>query len=104
MKQCYGDVKVNFYETNNPNISLNSMAPKTIKDNNTFLHYLKMTKRNIFIELKNESSTNDAYFDLMPYLEKSVSKDPSSEIAQLDDGKVLFETDSKRIMFKGLQI
>lgn len=65
---------------------------------------MKISKKNIFLEIVNEDEKNPAYFDLMTYLEKSVSKDPSSEIVQENDGKVMIETDTNKIKFDSLKI
>lgn len=40
----------------------------------------------------------------MTYLEKSVSKDPSSEVIQENDGKIMIETDSSKVVFDSLKI
>lgn len=94
MKMCFGEVKVRFLQSDGQEVNKDETKAKTIMDNNTFLHYLKINKRNIFLEVENLSDKKPAYFDLLSYLEKSVSKDPSSEVVQEGDGKVMFETDS----------
>lgn len=65
---------------------------------------MKISKKNIFIQIENPDEKKPAYFDLMTYIEKSVSKDPSSEIIQENDGKIMIETDSSRVVFDSLKI
>lgn len=104
MKMCSGDVKVKFLQGDGQDIDKDESKAQTIKDNNTFLHYLKIQKKNIFIEIENSDEKLPAYFDLMTYLEKKVSNDPSSEVVQENEGKVLVETDSSKVVFDSLKV
>ena len=56
----------------------------------------------MFLKITNESPKEKAIFNLMPFLEKNLDKDPYSEVAQIDDGKVIFESDKNQVAFQAL--
>lgn len=54
---------------------------KTIKDNNNFLHYLKIKNQKILIKIKNENKKLPAYFDMSAYIERDMTTSPYSEVS-----------------------
>ena len=56
------------------------------------------------IKIKNENKKVPAFFDMSAYIERDMTTSPYSEVTQLEDGRVIYETESKKIKFKALEI
>ena len=104
LKMCLGDVDAFFYEDNLLKMDKKDNSKyKTIKDTNSFTHYLKLTKNKIFFKLKNKQEV-DAIFNLSAYNERDLTKDSYTEIKLKNKGKVSIDTESKNIQFDELDI
>ena len=52
LKICFGDVKIQFFEKNYEDIAQNNFVKyKTIKDNNSYIHYIKANSTRMFIKV-----------------------------------------------------
>lgn len=106
-KICFGKTDVKFYQGDYGNVLSKKALDKTqIIDNtsNVLVHYFKVEKEKVFMEVTNKSEKDNAIFSLLAYQEKDMKTNPYSEVSLLNDGKVNFETDQNRISFQALQI
>ena len=104
LKMCMGDVDVSFYESDYQNVESNKHSKyKTLKNANSFTHYLKITHPRVFLKIKNKGKT-DAVFDMDVYNRRNMQTDPYSEVALKNEGKVIFDTDTNSVSFDKLEI
>lgn len=77
---CYGEVDVDFYESEFNDLDSKKYKHKSIKDNNNFLHYIKLTNKRVFFKVSN-TGKKSAYFDMHGYIKKSLRKSQYAEVA-----------------------
>ena len=104
VRKCYGNPKVSFYQSDYQNVEdSKTMKYKVIRDENSFIQYVKLEKKRIFIKVENAKGNTSA-FTLNAFSERDMDVNPYSEITQEGDGKVDVETDSKTIRVKPLKL
>lgn len=104
LRICLGDVKISFYQSDYENINKDQPVEyKTIKDANSFIHYIKLDSRKAFLKLENYDSDLSVY-ELNLFNEHDLDTDPYSEIVQGDGGKITVETDNNIVRFKPVRL
>lgn len=104
VRMCIGDVSVAFYQSDYDKVANNDTTEyKTIKDTNSFVHYIKLENKRVFLKVENEN-TNLSIFELTVSHEKDVENNPYSEITQGNGGKVQVETESNVLKMQPLNI
>ena len=104
LRMCFGDVKVKFYQTDFDKLAAKEDSDyKTIKDSNSFVHYLKLEKQRMFLEIINEG-TEISIFELNVFNEKDLEHNPYSEITQGNGGKVSVDIDGSTLHMTPLEI
>ena len=97
LRLCIGDVKVSFYQKDYDNIGKDEKTEyKTIKDANSFIHYIKMEAKKIYLKVENIGTDNSIY-ELNLFNEIDLDNNPYSEVVQGEGGKVDVETDNSKV-------
>ena len=83
---CKGQIEASFYEDDAQKIGKESKKSKSKlidHQNNVSLHYLKLKKKRVFFEVKNNSKNDsmDAIFTINSFVEKKMNNNPYSEIS-----------------------
>lgn len=104
IRMCIGDVKVSFYQKDYENVGKDeSVEYKTIKDANSFIHYVKMDSKKAFLKVENIGTDNSIY-EMSLFSESDLDSNPYGEVAQGRGGKVDLETDNGVIRFHPAEI
>jgi hypothetical protein len=104
VRKCVGNPKVSFYESDYQNVEdSKSLKYKVIRDENSFIQYVKLEHKRLFIKVENQKSSFTA-FTLNAFSERDMDLNPYSEITQEGDGKVDVETDTRSIRVKPLKL
>jgi hypothetical protein len=104
VRKCFGQPKVSFYQTDYQNLAEEkSMKFKVIKDENSFVQYVKLEHQKVFMKVENEKGDLSAY-TLNAFSEKDMDENPYTEITQEGDGKVDVETDNHRVRVEPLRL
>lgn len=104
IKMCVGDVSVSFYQADYDKIANNDETEyKTIKDTNSFIHYIKLEKKRVFLKVVNQN-TDLSIYEMSVTHEKDIASNPYSEITQGNGGKVSVETDNNVLRMQPINI
>jgi hypothetical protein len=104
VRKCAGNPKVSFYQTDYQNVQdKKSLKYKVIRDENSFIQYVKLEHQKMFIKVENQKGSFTA-FTLNAFSERDMDLNPYSEITQEGDGKVDVETDSHKVRVKPLKL
>ena len=104
VRKCAGKPKVSFYESDYQNVQDDkSLKYKVIRDENSFIQYIKLNHQKLFIKVENQKGSFTA-FTLNAFSERDMDLNPYSEITQEGDGKVEVETDSHLVRVKPLKL
>lgn len=100
IRMCLGDVKISFYQNDYEKIGKDDKVDyKTIKDANSFIHYIKLDSRKAFLKVENMDA-DQSIFELNLFNEQDLDGDPYTQIVQGDGGKITVETDNNVVRFK----
>lgn len=104
VRKCIGHPKVSFYETDYQNVEDSKSAKyKVIRDENSFINYVKLQNNRLFIKVENQKDSFTA-FNLNVFSERDMDMNPYTEITQEGDGKVDIETDTNLVRVKPLKL
>lgn len=80
------------------------MKTKDIRDPNSLVKYSRLKHERLFIKVENEGDNELSIFNLNIFNEKHLDKNPYSEIAEGNDGRVLFNTSNFVISFDSITL
>jgi len=104
VKMCVGDVGVSFYQDDYENVAdKNYLQYNTLKDTNSFVHYLKVNSTKVFLKVAGAKPPL-AIYEITVMNEKDLDVNPYSEITQGEAGKVSIETDNHVLRFAPIKI
>ena len=104
VKKCIGHPKVSFFQDDYQNVEVDQQEKfKRIKDENSFIQYVKVDKKRVFIKVENKKG-NFTSFIINVFNEKDMDNNPFTDIVQQGEGRVEVETENQRIRFKPINL
>ena len=104
LKVCYGDVELQFYQSDYQNVAQNNSTEfKKIDYKHSLSHFIKLDHQKAFLKVANKVSGPSIY-EISVYGEKDTTTNPFTEVSEGNGGRVDFETDSNLIHFQPIKI